>query len=105
MTRLQKSTSTLYHVCAAVMTQQQMQLTQHLTSSDAILLSQDGVYQLQSQLKLSHSANCKLYYIGEDLAARGLNHIAKEVEHIANAITYPEFVQLCIDYDNTIKWG
>lgn len=69
---------------------------------DALLLTGDAVYALQpgtEPLARLTEHGMRLYALLEDVQARGLAPAAH-----AEAIDYPRFVQLSIDYDKVNTW-
>ncbi|WP_438863150.1 sulfurtransferase complex subunit TusB [Neptunicella sp.] len=73
-----------------------------LQPNDGLLLLEDGVYALLQreswQSKLD--ANIKLYVLQDDAISRGVPHTAASV----NWIDYPQFVQLTLDYPQSMSW-
>ncbi len=80
---------------------------QHTKSGDAVLLIEDGVYGATKGTALSDavtglSAGVKLYVLGSDLAARGID-VAKLGKDITS-VDYAGFVDLVADHDRTQNW-
>ncbi|MGG2397135.1 sulfurtransferase complex subunit TusB [Pseudomonas sp. SH1-B] len=75
-----------------------------LGAEDALLLSGDAVYALQpgtanlQALKLMPTS-VALYALDEDLSARGL-----QAPERAQALDYPDFVELCTRYAKVNSW-
>ena len=73
-----------------------------LGASDALLLSGDAVYALQpgtAPFSALESRKVKLFVLAEDAQAR-----AVQVPDWAEAIDYPAFVELSIQYDKVNSW-
>ncbi|MBP3997928.1 sulfurtransferase complex subunit TusB [Pseudomonas koreensis] len=73
-----------------------------LGSADALLLSGDAVYALQpgtAPFSALESRKMKLFVLAEDAQAR-----AVQVPDWAEAIDYPTFVELSIQYDKVNSW-
>ncbi|MGN8125824.1 sulfurtransferase complex subunit TusB [Pseudomonas sp. 22082] len=73
-----------------------------LGSADALLLSGDAVYALQpgtAPFSALESRKVKLFVLAEDAQAR-----AVQVPDWAEAIDYPAFVELSIQYDKVNSW-
>jgi tRNA 2-thiouridine synthesizing protein B len=71
-------------------------------SADALLLSGDAVYALQSgtaPFTALQSRQIKLLVLAEDAQARAI-----EVPDWAEAIDYPAFVELSIHHDKVNSW-
>lgn len=74
-----------------------------LGATDGLLLCGDAVYALQAgsapcqALQASHLGQ-RLYALDEDLQARAISNPA------ANAIDYPAFVALSLNYDKVNSW-
>ncbi|ABA75315.1 sulfurtransferase complex subunit TusB [Pseudomonas fluorescens] len=73
-----------------------------LGASDALLLSGDAAYALQpgtAPFSALESRKVKLFVLAEDAQAR-----AVQVPDWAEAIDYPAFVELSIQYDKVNSW-
>ncbi|MCW1937055.1 sulfurtransferase complex subunit TusB [Pseudomonas sp. MDMC_285] len=75
-----------------------------LGAGDALLLTGDAVYALQPgttnlQALQLMPASISLYALDEDLAARAL-----QAPERAQAVDYPEFVELCTRYAKVNSW-
>lgn len=71
-------------------------------ASDALLLSGDAAYALQpgtAPFSALESRKVKLFVLAEDAQAR-----AVQVPDWAEAIDYPAFVELSIQYDKVNSW-
>lgn len=71
-------------------------------SADALLLSGDAVYALQSgtaPFTALHSRQIKLFVLAEDAQARAI-----QMPDWAEAIDYPAFVELSIHHDKVNSW-
>ncbi|MEB0046622.1 MULTISPECIES: sulfurtransferase complex subunit TusB [unclassified Pseudomonas] len=71
-------------------------------AEDALLLSGDAAYALQpgtAPFNLLNARRLTLLVLAEDAQARALS-----VPDWANAIDYPAFVALSIDYDKVNSW-
>ncbi len=80
---------------------------QHTKSGDAVLMFEDGVYGAASGNALSDAvagfdAGVKLYVLGSDLAARGID--AGKLADSITAIDYGGFVDLVASHDRTQNW-
>ena len=76
-----------------------------LAPDDALLLSGDAVYALQSGTAQRQAlelmpANIALFALEEDLAARGLTALPERLM----PVDYPGFVDLCCRYARTNAW-
>lgn len=79
----------------------------HTKDGDAVLMFEDGVYGAVAGTALSDamasmSANVKLYVLGADLAARGID--AGRVSDDVTSIDYEGFVDLAASHDRTQNW-
>lgn len=73
-----------------------------LGSADALLLSGDAAYALQpgtAPFTALETCRVKLFVLAEDAQAR-----AVQVPDWAEAIDYPAFVELSIQYDKVNSW-
>ena len=73
-----------------------------LQSGDAVLFIEDGTYHCMEQ-DLFQDIKCDItvYFLKEDITARGLT--AKVSDH-ANLANYRKFVELCTKHDKVISW-
>lgn len=76
-----------------------------LAPDDALLLSGDAVYALQTGTAQRQAlelmpAHIGLFALGEDLAARGLTDVPGRL----TAVDYPGFVDLCCRFARTNAW-
>ena len=73
-----------------------------LRSGDAVLFLEDGTYHCcEPQLLENIKQDVTIYYLKEDLVARGLMN---KVEDHANLASYRKFVELCAKHDKTVSW-
>lgn len=78
------------------------QLRKTLAPGDSLLLLEDGVYFLTQPKTLAGlPANLSLYFLAEDLQARGLTDPLPEN---ATIVDYDGFVALCASHDKTASW-
>ncbi|NTS75242.1 sulfurtransferase complex subunit TusB [Catenovulum sp. SM1970] len=86
----------LFHITRVLSDSELTELNRILLDNDAILLAQDGVYQLIKGLP-----NCEsIYLLAEDADARGLS--VDEIEVIR--IDYPKMVELTVEHDAILNW-
>lgn len=76
-----------------------------LAPGDGLLLTGDAVYALLDGAPLWASlealpASVGLYALDEDLTARAMTQVPERVQ----ALDYPAFVQLCLDYSKVNSW-
>ncbi len=73
-----------------------------LQSGDAVLFLEDGTYHCMAQ-NLFQDIKCDItmYFLKEDIIARGL---ADKVSEHANLANYRKFVELCAKHDKVISW-
>ena len=78
------------------------ELRKALSSGDGLLLLEDGVYFLNKPEELaSLPQGLFLYFLAEDLLARGLN---APLPANAATVDYDGFVALCASHDKTASW-
>lgn len=75
-------------------------------TGNAVLLIENAVYAVIPNLAQSldlqaKSSSIQLYALADDLQARGLTALA--VDYVIQ-INYAEFVQLCVDHNNSHSW-
>ena len=82
--------------------QQLTQCLQRISVKDAVILIQDGVYALNETFIDQHLLPLagRLYALHEDIIARGLPIDPQP----AQSISYDEFVELTLRYDNVLSW-
>jgi len=75
-----------------------------LQSQDALLFRGDAVYAAvrfsEANRMLTHTTRT-MYVLREDAEERGVVHRINDNMHLIN---YREFVQVCIQYDETLSW-
>ncbi len=77
-------------------------LRKALSPGDGLLLLEDGVYFLSQPEKLANlPAELSLYFLAEDLQARGLTAPLPEN---ATTVDYDGFVALCASHAKTASW-
>lgn len=70
-----------------------------LNPDDAILLIEDGIYNITSHQIELQSIPQAIYVLADDLKARGIkNH------HYFTTVNYHEFAQLTEQYDRVLSW-
>lgn len=70
-------------------------------SNDAVLLTQDAVYALMdTSLSVQLKQLPNLYVLKDDAEARGVTLHDENV----NLISYSDFVELSLKYDNVLSW-
>ncbi len=73
-----------------------------LAPGDGLLLLEDGVYFLNRPEELASLPDgISLYFLAEDLLARGLN---APLPANATTVDYDGFVALCASHDKTTSW-
>lgn len=73
-----------------------------LQPEDGLLLIEDGVYAIQQsqQWQPKLDKRVKLYVLQDDAIARGIATDKIEI----NCIDYDDFVQLTLEYSNSMSW-
>jgi tRNA 2-thiouridine synthesizing protein B len=74
---------------------------QRIHNTDGLLLTQDAVYALMHQTIYAKLTELHaVYVLKDDLEARGVRLENNNIQ----IITYAEFVELSLKYDNVISW-
>jgi tRNA 2-thiouridine synthesizing protein B len=74
---------------------------QRIYDTDGLLLTQDAVYAVMHQTLHAKLAELHaVYVLKDDLEARGVKLENNNIQ----IITYAEFVELSLKYDNVISW-
>jgi tRNA 2-thiouridine synthesizing protein B len=74
---------------------------QRIYNTDGLLLTQDAVYAVMHQTLHAKLAELHaVYVLKDDLEARGVRLENNNIQ----IITYAEFVELSLKYDNVISW-
>lgn len=76
------------------------------SQSDAILLIENGVYAAVDSAHISPlmeiaARGLKVYALGEDIDARALTALAKNI----NKVSYTDFVTLVCQHHNSVSWN
>ena len=73
-----------------------------ISDQDAILLLQDAVYAAFSDNEVTEALRAlpQVYLLKDDVDARGITNRL----YNAKLVGYPEFVQLCAQYNKVISW-
>ncbi len=88
--------STLIHLCRKIGSIDVAQLNELLSMPDtAILVAQEGVYNLLN----AHSLDIA-YALEDDINARNI----PLQDDAIRPLSYPQFVELCVQFDKVIKW-
>lgn len=80
---------------------------QHTKAGDTVLMIEDGVYGASAGTAITDAVaglggNVKLYVLGSDLAARGID--AGKLADGVTSVDYDGFVDLVADHDRTQNW-
>jgi tRNA 2-thiouridine synthesizing protein B len=74
---------------------------QRIHNTDGLLLTQDAVYAVMHQtLHVKLAELHAVYVLEDDIVARGVKLENNNIQ----IITYAEFVELSLKYDNVISW-
>jgi len=94
--------STLHTINGSPTSALAQQFLAAISSGDAVLFLEDGVYHTQSQfLPAPLPENVKLYGLREDCTARA---VLEKVDAKVNLINYADFVALSCEHDRVISW-
>ena len=73
---------------------------QRIHNTDGLLLTQDAVYAVMHQTLHAKLKLHAVYVLKDDIEARGVKLENNNIQ----IITYAEFVELSLKYDNVISW-
>ena len=67
-----------------------------MSSEDAVLFIEDGVYFARASEALATLPACKVYFLSEDAQVRGIE--------VKQTVDYAGFVELTTQYDRCVSW-
>ncbi len=94
--------STLHLISHHTLGPQLQDVIELCNASDSILLLQDGVLYLISQIDLIKSSNLEFYALSPDCQSRGITSLAPD--HPVCHVDYEGFVSLITQHDKSCTW-